>query len=318
MASNDRNRPMLWHAFLFEIDKTTVSLMFLLQSLELLRSSGTLPRVSFPTPGVTAYTGDMPRLPLFGISPNFRGMDFNQLLECEGEAEQLAFKGWVEQIYNIAWESNYRNVVRDSFEGDGIIRPRIDAVGDLRLIRNDLIHTGIASEENCGRCETLKWFDVGDSMVLGMRHVFDFLNQMGLMTTSLIIGENDAVFSWDLNSPDDNRRTRVITPKLVSIRTVVDRDRDTGQPLYMMSLVFEDGLFIQTTPEISDITRPDASEQECRDIFTSATIDENGDLKFSTLTCTSARLYRWALDAERIRGPSMPGPAMQFREVEDS
>ena len=81
------------------------------------------------------------------------GFDPNSVLEREGEAEQLAFKGWVEQVYFL-WESQFRNELKDAHEGPGIIRPEGDAIGDFRLIRNDLIYNnGVASKEYSGTCE---------------------------------------------------------------------------------------------------------------------------------------------------------------------
>ena len=194
---NGESSARLWGAFLFEIDKATVSLMFLLQAMEMLRNSGTLPRVGFPAKGVTQYFGELPRLSLFGVSPNFTGMDFNRLLERESEAEQLAFKGWIVQVYNAAWESQYRNAIKETFEVDGVIRPKVDVIGDLRRIRNDVVHNAIASEEETGKCKVLRWFKPGEPMILGMRHVFDFLNQLGLMSTSLVLGTTDATFRWE-------------------------------------------------------------------------------------------------------------------------
>ena len=40
-------------------------------------------------------------------------------------------------------------------------------------------HNAIASEEETGKCKVLRWFKPGEPMILGMRHVFDFLNQLG-------------------------------------------------------------------------------------------------------------------------------------------
>ena len=311
---NGESSARLWGAFLFEIDKATVSLMFLLQAMEMLRNSGTLPRVGFPAKGVTQYFGELPRLSLFGVSPNFTGMDFNRLLERESEAEQLAFKGWIVQVYNAAWESQYRNAIKETFEVDGVIRPKVDVIGDLRRIRNDVVHNAIASEEETGKCKVLRWFKPGEPMILGMRHVFDFLNQLGLMSTSLVLGTTDATFRWEPISSEDTNADGEPCPKLVSVRTATERESEDGELAYQISLVFEDGMFIQLKADMSDLSSPGASDQECIAIFSQAMIDENGDLKFPTQTYPGDFCYRWARDSERVRGPGMWGPPMQFRE----
>ena len=111
--------------------------------------------------------------------------DLNDFLARNGETEQLAFKGWVEQVYNCIWDSDHRNKLQDSLEGCGIIPPEADPIGDFRRIRNDLIHKhGLASTKNSGKCKVLTWFKPGEPIILGMRHVFDFLNQMGMMSSS--------------------------------------------------------------------------------------------------------------------------------------
>ena len=40
------------------------------------------------------------------------GFDLSEVLGREGEAEQLAFKAWVEETYNIVWESDLRNAIK--------------------------------------------------------------------------------------------------------------------------------------------------------------------------------------------------------------
>ena len=94
--------------------------------------------------------------------------------------EQVAFKGWIEEVFFL-WESQYRNQLRDvilSPQGRKALRPQNDVIGDLRRIRNDLIHSGKASQQWTGKCEILKWFQPDECIILGMRHVIDLLNQL--------------------------------------------------------------------------------------------------------------------------------------------
>ena len=40
---------------------------------------------------------------------------------------------------------------------------RDDLLGDIRLLRNDIVHHGgIATKANSGRCKILQWFNDGD------------------------------------------------------------------------------------------------------------------------------------------------------------
>ena len=138
----------LWHAFLYEVNRATGSLMYLLQGMESVRKSELAP-YNRMTPTNQQFAACFPKLPYVGVPLSMSGIgfDLNDVLERQGDAEQLAFKGWVEQIYFL-WESRFRNELRQALAGADIIRPTGDAMGDFRLIRNDLIHNnGTASEE---------------------------------------------------------------------------------------------------------------------------------------------------------------------------
>ena len=184
MAEGQRSISSLWHAFLYDVDRATASLMYLLHGMESVRNSELAPYNNI-SPTHQQFAPSFPKLPYVGepLSMSGPGFDLNEVLRREGEAEQLAFKGWVEQVYNHIWEGKYRNELKTALEGVDIIRPEGDPIGDFGHIRNDLIHKhGVASEEESGKCTVLKWFKPGEEIVLGMRHVFDFLNHMGFMT----------------------------------------------------------------------------------------------------------------------------------------
>ena len=316
MTARQASPGQIWNSFSYEVNRSTALLMFLLQGMESLRNSATLPVVRIHEKGsVTEFKGGFPNLSLFSISPIFSGIDFNSLLEREGEAEQLAFKGWVEQVYNIVWESRHRNSLEATLDEDDAIRPQLAVLGDLRLIRNDLIHSGIATEGETGRCKVLIWFDPSEPIILGMRHVFDFLNQMGWMVSSPSISEDYKVFNWDLSVAKDKVSiSDQGRPKIISVRTIIDSDSDNGDIQYMISIVFEDGFFAQSMVDMSPISRPGDSDQDKSEIFNGATIDRDGNLQFSTRTISSSELYDWWIGAERVRGKGMPGPWIKFRE----
>jgi hypothetical protein len=56
-------------------------------------------------------------------------------------------------------------------------------LADIARIRNDIIHhEGIATKKNCGRCEVLRWFDVGDPIVITRERVTEFMARLRLVT----------------------------------------------------------------------------------------------------------------------------------------
>ena len=88
----------------------------------------------------------------------------------------MAYKGWIAETYGL-WENRWRNELKDVLNR-AEVRPEMEAFGDLRRIRNDLLHNGTASVKECGQCSILKWFKPGERIVFDTRHVLDFLNQM--------------------------------------------------------------------------------------------------------------------------------------------
>ena len=181
--ANQNERSLFWHSLIYDVNRATASLMYLLQGMEAVRSKELPPYDGFPSDLKYSFP-NYPKPPGIDVPLMLGGPAFDphDVLDPEGEAEQLAFKGWVEEVYNHIWEAKYRNSFGEGFEGDDLIRPEADAWGDLGYVRNDLIHnSGVASSKETGRCKLLKWFKPNDRIVLGMRHVLDFLNQVGFM-----------------------------------------------------------------------------------------------------------------------------------------
>jgi len=142
-----------------------------------------------------------------------------------GLAEQMALKSWVAEIFDL-WESRYRTgLKKDIDDRPNAIRPRHQVLGDLRRIRNNLLHSesNLAREGDAGACEILKWFAVGERMLLSFDHVLDFLNQMDWLTDHPEIVSEAPSFKmncWRL-------RDRIASasggaqPRLVSVRPIV-------------------------------------------------------------------------------------------------
>ncbi|MCY4367742.1 MAG: hypothetical protein OXE17_16195 [Chloroflexi bacterium] len=316
MASRQREMASLWHSFLYEVNKATASLMYLLQGMESVRYSELRSYSQLP-PSAQPFAPCFPKLPyvVVPLSMSGIGFDLNSVLGREGEAEQLAFKGWVEQVYFL-WESRFRNEMRDALEGPCIIRPEGDAIGDFRLIRNDLIHNnGVVSEEYSGKCRILNWFKPGDNITLGMRHVLDFLNQMGFITKTPGFLDNGAAASWTIFPWMEDDLASIPAPRLVSLRIEMDNQWDDGSSWHVASVVFENGVFCHIP-----IQHPaDGTPVPNRIDFIGKTrIDEDGNLRFANgFIKERESLYQEAVAAllgkgTKIEGVGVPGPPFRI------
>ena len=317
--NEQRNVSSVWLSMFHEINKATVSLMYLLQGMELVRRGDSLARHQTPPNEAQSYTS-IPRLSYLDVPLGLNGpaSRLDGLLGREGRVEQQAFKGWVEDVYYL-WESRYRGELSKALSGPGSFKVQGEAIGDFRRIRNDLIHNnGVASREHTGKCEVLKWFQPGEPIVLGMQYVLDFLNQMGLMKDNLWI-VNDGPTTW-LMLPwcaEEELRARRPIPELVSLRTSVDKELEDGTLQCVASVVFENGVFVN----LAVLYVPDGrSARERSESFHKARIDENRDIRFHDgLVLSKESLYQGAVDALFGKGPQLegwgvPGPAFKIGE----
>ena len=317
MVDKQRGIGWLWHSFLYEVNRATASLMYLLQGMESVRSSELLPYNKLP-PDQQKCSACFPKLSYVDIPLSLSGIgfDYNDILKHEGEAEQLAFKGWVEQVYFL-WESQFRNELKGNLEGSDIILPESDSIGDFRLVRNDLIHNnGVASEDNSGKCTVLKWYDPGERIILGMNHVFDFLNHMGFMTTTPGYLDHGPFAAWTIfPGMEDSLGDRPV-PRIVSLRTSIDKELDDGSSRHVISVVFENGVFVNVPVHYAASGHP---LRERIEFIDNTHIDEDGNLRFANgVVKYRVSLYREAVDAlfkkgPKIEGIGVPGPAFRFR-----
>ena len=222
----------------------------------------------------------------------------------------MAYKGWIVGLYDI-WESNYRNALkrvlreRSAEERDRIIRPKTDVLGDIRRIRNDLVHK--ASSGEVGTCKRLRWFNPGEKIVLTTDHVFDFLNQVGVMP------HNGQVFTPEYPSCILMRRGGQTLldwkpePKIISVLTH-DEGRDSSPITKGLTVVFENGLYRNMPFSVES--------KEHWDRLGNAEI--RGDfLCFEDGTCyTSKDLYRFVVEHldEHHPGPPIGGPFFKIAE----
>jgi hypothetical protein len=78
------------------------------------------------------------------------------------------------------WEHFYRpRLIAAGAPDDDV---NVPAWGDLRHLRNDIVHhRGTASSDNAGRCTVLShWTVIGDPIQITPTHVAEFMRMVGL------------------------------------------------------------------------------------------------------------------------------------------
>ena len=290
--------------FLYDVTKATVALFYLLQGIEIANAFfAQSPRDegSMPPSLAGPILGHLRAFPAVSTT----GPD---MLGPNGEAVQLAFKGWVAEIYE-KWEKS-RTKTRELLDDEGI-RVEVDCMGDFRHIRNDLIHSGFATEEESGKCKVLKWFKPGERITLTTDHVFDLLNQMNLIRLPIQLNgpSGPQIASWML-VPDSVKPTSLDEDHihLVSARMDVDADGGQGSTRYMLGCVFSDGIFGQGPVEV-----PVEPEQ-----YLQGYVDKNGNITFpSGQVLDAKKLYDDCygyLIGDRRNGPGILGPDAKYKK----
>jgi len=183
------------------------------------------------------------------------------------------------------------------------IRPEIDTPGDMRIIRNDLVHNDGVAGERCADCRVLRWFEPDDRIHLTLSHVFDFLNQMGWMARSPIHVEADRVVVW-LPFQDD-LGPAAETPRIASVRPLVVEPHESGFR-YGFSVVFEDGMFGQVAVLTDGMSMDDERWRAIR-------VNQAGGVHVPPDTVIAARrVYEWMF-APTTKGPGSYSPPLRFR-----
>ena len=236
----------------YEVMEATSALMHLLQGAELVRA--TRDQESAPAHAEDERRRFAPDPPLINVTVevDIPSSKSTGVINQGGLAEQLAFKGWVEQLYNIIWERRFRGdsynnlQLPSDLQGQANLdkkRPTTDVVGEFRLIRNDLVHTGVATPGRTGKCNILQWFKPGDLMVLSTDHVFDFINQMGFMTRTGAHDPTGSVARLIALPTLDGIPFGAPTKRIISVRQSSNH-LEEGSARHLTSVVFEDGVYI--------------------------------------------------------------------------
>lgn len=275
--------------------RATAALLYILHGIESIASQA---------PNPTIYS-----LKTYPVIPPHIKKD---MFKNNGDVQRVAFKGWVDEVYQI--NERRRHKVKNVYveenkvtklhpDGKSYIRPEQDFLGDFRRIRNDLIHTGRATEEWTGKCKVLKWFTPPGKIVLNIDHVLEYLLQ-----TDQIFYETDlkGEYVWKLKEETQDLFLSS-HPKLLSIRTNTDRDGANNSTRHMMACIFNDGVF--GMGKVGPLT-------DDKD-FLEAQINPERNISFpSGITINSGQLYEHCLRTLKEGakgGPGMFGPISRFR-----
>ena len=313
----------LWRAFQHDVDVATNSLLCLLDAIHsihkverqrvvrtLQASDGTIKTFE---DAVRASGEPIPAYPQLRASPCLVGEPLLARTAPGGPMEQNAFKGWIAEVYD-RWESVYRNQLKhEAREVPRAIRPRQQVLGDLRHIRNNLVHKGIAKRGGAADCEILRWFAADERMQVRLVHVFDFLNQMGWLNEDSFnfFAERATGSFWHINRTGEPQDP---PPALISVRPVVNPEQEDPRHRYEASIVFEDGLFGRTPMGPENEESQDQAKERTRR-WMKMTVNKNGDLEVPGLgTVSAGELYRVHLKGEKSPAPGIWQPPVQFAE----
>ena len=321
----EREWSRLWREFRHDVNVATNSLLYMLGGIhkkhlaeqqrltQAMNASDDTAKTFEDAVGAWGDSYCIPTYPKLRAFPALKGEPLFIRAAPDGPMEQTAFKGWVSEVYD-RWESHYRTQLKHEIQKlPGAIRPRQQVLGDLRHIRNNLLHNGIAKRREAANCEILRWFTDGERMQVRLRHVFDFLNQMGWMSEgSIVILEGQERGSgWDINRDGELEEP---TPALISVRPVVNPEQRDPRYRYEASVVFENGVFgrVPMGPEREET---EAQARERTHKWMKMMINEQGDLSVPDLgTVPAIKLYLDYLKGKKYPAPGIWQPWVQFRD----
>jgi hypothetical protein len=126
-----------------------------------------------PDPLIMIGTGD-PNTPEARQYAQWRRSEAIEQTQLKGSAETRLGQQWIVFLYAL-WEHEYRPRLAVAHNRDPNDE-RYPLIGDLRLIRNDVIHhRGVATSTNTGRCKVLQWFQPGETIILRGQHFEEFI-----------------------------------------------------------------------------------------------------------------------------------------------
>jgi hypothetical protein len=104
----------------------------------------------------------------------FKASELPHLLAHGGPVAIQLGQQWAVFVY-AEWEHYIRPELAKA-SNRPVEHIQVDAFGDLRRIRHDIVHNrGVASKGETGRCILFKWFTPRDKIVIEGRHIAEFI-----------------------------------------------------------------------------------------------------------------------------------------------
>lgn len=98
------------------------------------------------------------------VHASWRRSDLVSAVDIAGWLREWLTHAWVALVY-ARWESYYRPAFA-RLNGVGVDRVGSHVVGDIRHLRNDIVHHGgVATNRNTGRCRIITRFQAGDRII---------------------------------------------------------------------------------------------------------------------------------------------------------
>lgn len=139
---------------------------------------GAVPRTpENPDPTLYFGTGD-PNDPRTQMYARWRVADVPFQLGENGPVVAQLGRQWLISVYT-EWDTSFRPRLARAL-GTDLDKIHVSVYGDLRRLRHDLVHRrGVASADNSGRCEVLRWAEPGAEIVITGDHIVDFMSRVG-------------------------------------------------------------------------------------------------------------------------------------------
>lgn len=114
---------------------------------------------------------------------SWRIVDLPEHLDDDGPIQCMLGQQWLVTVVS-EWNDHYRPRFA---RAEGVAEQDIedDVMGDMNLMRNDVIHhRGIGTQRNVGRCKSLDWFAEGETIFPKTAHVAEFMGHIGMLQSS--------------------------------------------------------------------------------------------------------------------------------------
>ena len=117
-----------------------------------------------------------------------------QHITTQGQAKERNRKGGLNHAFLASmclvtlyqfWEDHFRGRIADALGVDPATALKVPVFGDLRLIRNSIIHNAGVATSDTAKCEVLRWFKRGDWIELTDQQMESIINLLYKYVDSL-------------------------------------------------------------------------------------------------------------------------------------